>query len=272
MSARLRRVGRLARKRPRAGGLDGPAQARLSCVLAAAGVPTPPMRWDARAHELELAWLDGIDGRAWLRAALTAGDAAWPEIADTVVAPLVALHAVAPTALALPELDPWRRVRPRLARLAPERRARIEPLVRRLEASLGTTADVPVPVHGDFHLGQVLIASDTGRPWLLDLEDAALGPLESDLANCAAHLATRDDLHPGEAARVAIHARYEAALDLLVAAYRRHGGRAPRPSSLAGHGALALLRRGLKLDEHGGQPDRLAEVVDAATSVAGATP
>ena len=46
-----------------------------------------------------------------------------------------------------------------------------------------TLAAQRVIVHGDYHVGQILIESVTGDVWLLDLDDLALDQPESDLGN-----------------------------------------------------------------------------------------
>ncbi len=71
-----------------------------------------------------------------------------------------------------------------LERLLPERSADLREVV---EAAEGIPDDPVVPVHGDFHSGQVMV--DDGRiTGLVDIDTVGMGARADDLANLLAHL------------------------------------------------------------------------------------
>jgi hypothetical protein len=85
--------------------------------------------------------------------------------------------------------DPFLRIRPRLG-AAP---ARIQALVSTLDAQDGALKwPASRVVHGDFHPGQTIM-DNSGKVWLVDLDDLALAPPEADLGNLAAWSATRTE-------------------------------------------------------------------------------
>lgn len=140
---------------------------RRSEALRAGEVPTPAGRPGACANEVEFDRIEGRSGLPVLAAGLPA-----------LLGPVARLHAARVAGLA--DFDPLLRVRPRLALAsAHEVRAVLDDPVPRGAATL----------HGDLHAGQ-FVCDRSGRVWILDFDDLALGPPEADLANFAAHLAT----------------------------------------------------------------------------------
>ena len=74
-----------------------------------------------------------------------------------------------------------------LAPLLPQDRERILDLADRLSRSVSELQPLPrTTVHGDFHLGQVLL--NGGRPVVVDLDRAARGHAVFDLGSFLAHL------------------------------------------------------------------------------------
>jgi hypothetical protein len=226
--------------------------------LVGAGLRTPPVRYDAVANEFVSPWIHGETGRAALRGCLgeDAADAsrATDSFLDAALAPLVVLHNLRACELSLRLLDPWRRIDPRLdpregSWLDPARRLRAA-LATDLGAALAGAEARVVPVHGDFHAGQLILDAADDSAWLLDLDDLAAGPVESDLANFAAHVVTSEDLHRGE-----VPGPFAVLVRRLAARYQRLASRSCDEDLLRYYGAAALLRRALKLHGRGlGRP------------------
>lgn len=130
----------------------------------------------------------------------------------------------------LSRFDPFLRIRPRLMAAPPDICQLFADLEAR-DAALGWPA--LTVIHGDFHPGQCL-QDRTGKVWLIDLDDLALGPHEADLGNLAAWIATSVKGPMGEQTR--------RALDQVLAV-------SPMADpALTGHFCqIALLRRALKL-------------------------
>ena len=138
-------------------------------ALRRGGVPTPAARAGGRPADVAFDRLTGETGPA------LAGDLA------ALLRPLAQLHACPVPGVG--PYDPFLRIRPRLADVT------AHPMRHVLgEAVPGGTATL----HGDVHLGQ-FIRDASGRVWIIDLDDLALGPPEADLANFAAYLATSLD-------------------------------------------------------------------------------
>ena len=149
-----------------------------------------------------------------------------------LLAPLRAVSRAALTDLA--PYDPFAKIP---ARLGPEP-------PRWLTDRLAGLADIPPGspgvVHGDFHCGQ-LIRDGSGRIWVVDLDDMAFGPVEADLGNFAAHLATRPETRR-EDLRVGVRDWGGRVLE----AWNRLS--APcEPTLFWRHLDIALIRRALKL-------------------------
>jgi aminoglycoside phosphotransferase (APT) family kinase protein len=116
--------------------------------------------------------------------------------------------------------------------LCPELADRAERLARRLSATLQQVKN-DVPLHGDFHTGQVLVAQDTIA--VVDTDRASRGDPRMDIATFIAHL--QCDALEGLRAPSTI----ERLGDALIDGYERSTGRAVR-NGLAPHLAAALLR------------------------------
>lgn len=148
----------------------------------------------------------------------------------------------------LTQHDPFARIDARLWR-TPEK------LLRRIEALRA----IPLPpgggsVHGDFHPGQVM-RDGFGKLWLIDLDDMATGPVEADIGNLAAYLATQPHAPPPQDAGPD-ETRW------LCAAWRAAGGECD-PDLAMHYTAIALIRRALKLVKRG-----RAEVLESLISAA----
>ena len=282
MTGRVRREGSWARKAvgARHGGL-GPELTRRSEFLRATGVRLPVVEYDEAAGEIIYPWISGTSGAEHLRARLARSSGRnWEAEIGAACAgllrPLVRLHAADPHGLDLPALDPWRRVRPRIEILAP---SAVEPEGNTVQAEILRSFEVledaigseiesfgalnRVPVHGDYHVGQILFEPGCGEAWLLDLDDLALGPLESDLGNFAAHLATSDHV-----VSTPPLAAFAILAGLVIQCYAELAGRTPELHGVEAFGAVALLRRGLKLWKRAPADDRIGPILTAARAVA----
>ncbi|NNG02999.1 MAG: phosphotransferase [Inquilinus sp.] len=252
-----------------------------SVRLRSAGVRTPLLTYDERRDEISYPWIPGRSGAEWLRGRLAESSGldrmgAVGSACAELLYPLIRLHTTSPQGLALAPFDPWHRIRPRidaLARASAEAVAGPVPdaAVRAFEAleeALGVAVGQSAmngwgPIHGDFHIGQVLFESGAGQAWLLDADDLALGPPESDLGNFVAHLATSD--HVGAAPPLAA---FKTLAGLAVRHYGELSGREVAAGEVDTYGAVALLRRALKLHERGAAPDRVNAISAAALSSA----
>lgn len=204
-------------------------------ALQAAGIATPiPIREDDRT--LRFPRITGTTGPDLIQGL--------PDL----LSPLLGLNRLRLPTLGLPQHDPLLRIRPRLA-LAPATVARLaQQQVTRLPATMDTIC------HGDFHPGQV-IRDAAGRSWLLDLDDLALGPVEADLGNLIAWLASQSLRDPRPLAD-----RLNDARASLVAAWTGLGGRTDH-AILDPYMTLAIIRRALKRAERG-DPSLLDELAD----------
>ncbi|WP_210397201.1 phosphotransferase family protein [Motiliproteus sediminis] len=221
--------------------LDAPSLARLSAQLQAEGVPTPRCHADGE-RRLRYRWIDAVSARTEYSDEVAGGDLHWPPSATLaeLLPPLVALHR-ARTDPAPPLLDPGWRID---ERLADTRDDELDRCWQRLRAAWQPWVDAVV--HGDFHLGQLLLLQPPRHGvQLIDLEDCASGPPEFDLGNFAAHLATAATTFNPE--------RYQQLLTRVSAAYQQAGGRHVNQQRLAYCGQICLLRRYLK--QRAAQPD-----------------
>lgn len=142
---------------------------RRSKVLRDQSVQTPAARPGATPSELVFDKIEGATGRQLIGRDM-----------QPLLKPVADLHAVS-----VPNLgpyDPLLRIRSRL-RLT---QVAVFRDIANGSAPLGRSV-----LHGDLHVGQFIVAPDSGV-WLVDLDDLALGPPEADLANFAAHLATTE--------------------------------------------------------------------------------
>jgi hypothetical protein len=274
MMPRVRRDGAWMRK-ALADAASGPGLARRSQLLAARGIRTPRARYDASARELVLPWIRGIPGREILR---RAGGRASASLLVACLLPLVRLHGTDPAGLDLQPLDPWRRIDPRLlelpaaegsgearalCRAALDARRSTERRLVELSAQRDRARQV-VLVHGDYHIGQLMFAAPGREPWLLDLDDLALAAPESDLGNFAAHLATVDDCG-GDTLDT-----FRALTSLLCPLYEGLAQHRVEPNTVGAYGAVALLRRALKLRERGASMAAVLDILWAAERLASA--
>lgn len=115
-----------------------------------------------------------------------------------------------------------------LGRLFPAAAERIHRIGRRLHKRVASIPEsIPRTIHGDFHLGQVLLAD--GRPVFVDFDRAVRGSPLEDLGSFIAHLA---DLALDRSAREA-----------FLAGYRSRRAAGPAATDLATAVAAALFRR-----------------------------
>lgn len=277
MAKRLRRDGNWARKR-----YDSGAQAKriaeLSLLLAARGLRTPVGFVESGQEEVSFLWIAGLGGRDLLNrqprgANFDTPD--WEKFFQRMVQPLGQLHGISSTGLNLGDHDPYGKILPRIedkdlmadARGGPGHRGVVDALeeLRRALDGASDKAEKPAQavVHGDFHIGQVLLEEAKNRTWLLDLDDLALSHRESDLGNFAAHLATSGAFPEAEPADVV-----RAALPQIETAYRAQTGYDPDVALLLAYAGLALLRRGLKFRELKHPLADVAVLVTAARSLA----
>jgi aminoglycoside phosphotransferase (APT) family kinase protein len=254
MSGRLRRVGEEARKTQSDQGSVTPEMllARAT-ALSRAGVPTPIGRYDRAHNELVFPWIVGVTGEAYLRQQIESAAADGfrdvpPAKWQRLMAPLVGLHGSDPSAIELRPLDSWRKIHPRIEAVT-LRYGPSAPFIRQVEACSSLCARAleivnrqggprATVVHGDYHLRQILIEGELQTPWLLDLDDLALGPRESDLGNVAA---PSPRIYGDWAMQ-----EFSTVLTEVQEAYQRAGGQPTDRDSLLAHGAVALLRRALK--------------------------
>ena len=207
---------------------------RRAAALRAQGVSTPAAGKGREPHQVVF---DRIDGRT--------GPGLVGHDFSGFLAPLHRIHVAHVDGLA--PYDPFLRIRPRL-KLATcgAMRAVLEESVPKGVAT----------VHGDFHVGQ-LIREPSGKVWIVDLDDLAIGPPEADLANFAAHLSTSGIV--GNFMQ-ALERRRSQVLEACRAA-----GVECRPAVFERYLRFALVRRHLKLRE-AGRPDYEAGIANYLTA------
>ena len=248
-----------------------------SQLLAAAGVHTPPATFDAATNVLVSPWVHGVSGRQLARRYrgyfnhCTSADAGTHRYFERSLQPLVQLHSTNPQDLGLAPLDPWRRIEPRLPK-EDEECVDVElSWARQLYQTLRTNAvdlgiEQPtqglVLVHGDFHVGQLVFGTLASEPWMVDLDDLALGMAESDLGNMIAHLVTSSDLMTGD-----VLARFRELRPILRQIYSKQSDRQVSASLIDFYGAAALLRRALKLRERRTRLPVTTEILAAAQAL-----
>ena len=200
-----------------------------------AGANTPEPEYCPDQNALTFPALDGTTG---------------VELVDGValselLAPLQSIyHADIPGLL---DYDPFAKITPRLKPGAPQW------LTDRVARLQERAPDQSGNVHGDFHCGQ-LIRDLEGRVWIIDLEDLARGPVETDLGNFAAHLATRPETSRTNLSESLCHwsGRICEAWDRL---------EAPCDPALFWRAVdIALIRRALKLWNDRGEPELLGDL------------
>jgi len=258
VSNRVRHVGRLARK---ALGdisiLEASQIVRNTQRLATAGLRTPNPYLDTDSMELVMPWIEGIGARARLcHGRLYRGYADWSDVPASelslLVAPLVVLHGAEVVQMELDTFDPWRRIHPRIAHPGCSNNqelmneiASVIPVLKQDGAMLAESQPAAyVPVHGDYHVGQLLFDLPLGLPWLLDLDDIARGHRESDIGNFAAHCATTTDM-----GFLGVLNDFTMLSSALHACYADISGINLNVGWINFYGAVAMLRRALKLIE-----------------------
>lgn len=275
MSLRIERQGDCALKhlspnQAHAGGL----LAKLSSRLSRSGVRTPAMLYDACTNTLNYRWINGTTARERLK--IDGSDRArstrHPDttIIEKVLAQLVALHRCDLHELPLQPFDPLRRIRPRVEKHRSvgncpydAEYATLNQALVRYTGFAGLREPITLTaVHGDFHVGQVVLDAETEQAWLLDLDDVALGEPESDLGNFVAHAVTSPELCSGSIADSYLVLERQAAR-----VYRKLGGLAIDALALRAYGMTALLRRALKLDERGITPSLPGTILAAIASI-----
>ncbi|MDU8943174.1 phosphotransferase [Ovoidimarina sediminis] len=143
---------------------------RRAAALRAGGVDTPYGRLGATPHEVVFDRIDGESGFPLMR-----------EAGEDLLRCLAWVHAC--DVPDLPAYDPLKRIRPRIGL------ATADPV----RAVLGEKVPTgTATLHGDLHVRQ-FVRESSGRVWIVDLDDMALGPPEADLANCAAHVMTAEE-------------------------------------------------------------------------------
>lgn len=239
MTPRVWREGEEIRKR-----LADPQTARRLVLwtgeLRAHDLPTPEAQPGPSPDVLVFPAIEGTGGLALI---VAGGPPALPDL----LRPLLCLHRASLAGLA--PFDPRAKIVPRLSAGDPP------PLLKEASRRLDEIPEPSgtVPVHGDFHVGQ-LIRDAEATVWMLDLEDLAAGAPESDLGNFAAHLATRPETrrHPAPQG-------LEFWSGHTLRAYRAIGGEADAGLAIR-YGRVALIRRALKLRERG-DPSVVAELL-----------
>jgi len=229
---------------------------KLSHEVNNAGVPTPLLTFRPMTRELIAPWVNGYNGRERLRRMMK-GNPNFTNVPTTywlsLLEPLVQLHRSDLRNTALVQLDPYRRVRPRLkskgpcvGRKTPTRELDLYQTLENVGVNLTSIHDANnwVPVHGDFHVGQVMFGTDSNTPVLLDLDDLALGMPESDIGNCIAHLVTAFDDVTEQLFENFNHLKL-----LLQQCYTELSSIYLSSELINFYGAIALLRRELKLVE-----------------------
>lgn len=136
------------------------------------GVVTPNINAVKNNHTIQFERIDGECGIQLLQKTSL----------RELIAPLIALHDI--DHAKFPRFDPFLRIDPRVAALSIPH-GLVQEINKRKHIEFPTTGIV----HGDFHLKQLIRDTD-GHCWVIDLDDLAIGPIEADLGNLAAYLAT----------------------------------------------------------------------------------
>lgn len=161
---------------------------------------------------------------------------------------LVPLQAVRRSGVpGLPVHDPLAKVTQRLGVDAPHW------LTERVAYLADMITDTGGVVHGDFHCGQ-LIRDGAGVVWVIDLEDMARGPVEADLGNFVAHLATRAETRRADFAE---GIRFWS--ERVLSVWGRLGETCD-PALFWRYVDIALTRRALKLRDERDEPETLASL------------
>lgn len=234
MNARTWRAGSRFYKR-----VSGPVEAGDLIVraseLARAGGKTPVPSYCPDRNALSFPAIEGTSGMALIdKVALS-----------YLLSPLQALRRAKISDL--PFFDPFAKITARLDANAPQW------LTARIEALEDIACETGGVVHGDFHCGQ-MIRDGSGYLWLIDLDDLAQGPVEVDLGNFAAHLATRPETRRR---RLAQGVPFWA--EQVQDAWGRLG-EVCNPALFRRYVDIAVTRRALKLHDVRGESEVLADL------------
>lgn len=262
---------------------EGLRVAALSRALAGSRVPTPIGHYDSDNHVLVFPLLDGQDAGKLIHAALAEASCMdW--IWSLVLTPLVKLHKttlerayianpniVAPS---LTVIDPLKHVSRRLNILSGHALgSAVLDLHRHLNAAIDEDirrAALTV-IHGDFHVGQVVVNRDQTESAIVDLDDVGLGVAEMDIANCVAHITTSPICKIRSDSRltkdVGIEQKFDDWADLLCGEYEQIAEIKLSPERVCLYGASALLRRALKLMETANHDISTQSIVQAAQAL-----
>lgn len=183
----------------------------------------------------------------------------------SIAHPLAKLHNANAADLLVPRLDAQRRITPRLSKAGSAAPPGAPALAGVLSDLVSTSARHlrSVLVHGDFHLRQLIRPTDRNDYVLVDLDDLAIGPAESDLGNCIAHLTTSED-----ADSTGIEVTIRGLIPRFVSGYRETSPVHLDYNAIRLFAALALVRRALKFTERGCEPDRVAAIIGSAAALA----
>jgi streptomycin 6-kinase len=244
---------------------DPLAAARRASSIFAAGLRTLPARADGDSLAMfrvggstlrERIVPDGTAIRSATKLART--------VAPSLALALSSLSTMPRATSGLARFDPFAKIRPRLvpgsvakAAMGEDLSQRAADLAGRIERQLSSHEMPTTIVHGDFHVGQVLLPPDGGRPIIIDLDDLAVGHREADLANLIAHVVSSRTLYEGPVAQ---------GFRALVRALVNETDLLDR-DLLGLYGAAALLRRALKLSEQGERIAWLTSLLSAANAL-----
>jgi aminoglycoside phosphotransferase (APT) family kinase protein len=217
-----------------------------SRILRNHGIRTPRAYPGPTDKSVQFAWLDAQTGAEYLDSLFGRFDPSHPSVHSLLtrlVRQVRQLHRIPTGSIRCGQLDPTRRIMPRLSIHSDT--GQYHKLVSDCTQVIGDLDDARhhVVVHGDLHIGQFLVEPN-GQIWFIDFDDLAAGPIESDLANFCAHLSSRDITGDEYPLCAWIHWS-----EMITAIYQRETGYMPDPSCMQAFGALAMLRRGLKLQE-----------------------
>ena len=249
--------------------------AHYSAALVAAGIPTPLGSYDRKTNAIIFPWIEGITARELLLPYIVKGSLrSWVEVStdlwSKLLEPLVHLHKLDSRHLDLAHLDPWRRILPRLENGLGSKDDRMLAVawrtyksLHRISSSMETLSAQRVIVHGDYHVGQILIESVSGDVWLLDLDDLALDQPESDLGNFIGHLATSGDLYGGGDVFLVFRRLQPIICDI----YAALANTSVDTAKVDLFGGMALLRRTLKHIEYNADKKIIETMLTGARSL-----
>ncbi len=186
------------------------------------------------------------------------------EFCCSVLRPLAHLHTALPEGLDLPALDVSRRIIPRLAKPGLSLPKDTAALIDALCGSARFLSAAPiVTAHGDFHLRQLIRPKGREDFILVDLDDLTLGPAEADIGNCLAHLSTTEPLDGA-----GITDMINDLIPQFIAGYAASAQRVLDSDRVRLYASIALIRRGLKLNERGTSAAAIAAIFNSASKLA----